>query len=320
VGDDSDTITISNTTSGASYIRTVTLEIDPPDPVGFVVFDFETDPGWSMEGEWAFGVPQGIGGDPETGYTGTNVYGYNLAGVYSNNLSVQWLTSTAMDCSAYTQVMLEFSRWLGIDAASNDLASVEVSSNGTNWIPVWTHSGNALTNTAWENVSYDISAVADGESTVYVRWAMGLTDASGTACGWNIDDVVLNGEPLPADSNSNGIPDWWEYHYFGSNILANGHADSDTYDNMDEFIGGSDPTDGQSVFEVSCFNESAGGTNQFVLTWNSLEDRYYNILWTSNLLNGFQSLENGLEFPQNTYTGSTQSASNRFYKLEVELK
>ena len=48
---------------------------------------------------------------------------------------------------------------------------------------------------SWSNKSeYDISAVADGQSTVYVRWTMGTTDTFvAVLCGWNIDDVEIWG-------------------------------------------------------------------------------------------------------------------------------
>ena len=67
-------------------------------------FSLDTDPSWTTEGEWAFGQPTGGGGtdgvpDPTIGYTGSNVYGYNLSGDYTNNLSETHLTSTVIDCT-----------------------------------------------------------------------------------------------------------------------------------------------------------------------------------------------------------------------------
>jgi hypothetical protein len=45
----------------------------------------------------------------------------------------------------------------------------------------------------------DISAVADGEPAVYIRWTMGTTDAGWRYCGWNIDDVqIVAVEEVPA--------------------------------------------------------------------------------------------------------------------------
>jgi len=49
----------------------------------------DDDPGWTTQGQWAFGPPQGAGGtvlghpDPATGATGQNVYGVNLEGDYT---------------------------------------------------------------------------------------------------------------------------------------------------------------------------------------------------------------------------------------------
>ncbi|VGO12446.1 hypothetical protein PDESU_00999 [Pontiella desulfatans] len=317
-------VTFSNSTSGATFSRPVQLDIDPPAPVGFTTFALDADPGWSTEGGWAFGQPQGQEGDPSSGYTGTNVYGYNLAGAYGNNLPQQWLTTSAINCSGHLNVQLNFRRWLGIEASSNDQATVEISTNaykwGAAWHPVWAHDGDALTNSSWEEVSYDISAIADGQPTVHIRWSMGATDSTNTYCGWNIDDVALVGEPVVADANSNGIPDWWEYHYFGSNVAANAHGDVDAYDNMAEYIAGTDPSDGNSFFVLSSYSETIGGTNEFILEWHSLEDRYYDIWRSTNLFDGFETWETNLEYPQNTYTDTTHSASNSFYMLDVRMK
>ena len=73
------------------------------------------DPGWSTTGSWAFGVPLGGGshdGDPTSGFTGANVYGYNLAGDYTDNMAAEYLTSTPIDLSGVRDTVLEFERWL----------------------------------------------------------------------------------------------------------------------------------------------------------------------------------------------------------------
>ena len=41
--------------------------------------------------------------------------------------------------------------------------------------------------------SIDLSAIADGQQTLYLRWTMGPTDDSWQYCGWNIDDVEIWG-------------------------------------------------------------------------------------------------------------------------------
>jgi len=164
-----------------------------------VSFPMDTNPGWSTQGQWAFGVPLGGGSgchDPSSGHTGTNVYGYNLAGDYPNSMSVYYLTSTPINCSNYEHVTLKFWRWMGIESSSFDHAQVDVSNDGVNWTAVWVHTGSSFCDGAWLECNYDISSVADDQPTVYIRWTMGPTDGSVTYPGWNIDDVSLLGDVM----------------------------------------------------------------------------------------------------------------------------
>jgi len=311
-------VAFSNATSGAVYTRLVDLSIAPPNPEDFMVISLDEDPGWTTEGEWAFGPPQGVFGDPAAGFSGTNVYGYNLAGAYSNNMPEYRLTTTALDCSMHENVKLRFHRWLGVGDSANDHASIEASSDGSGWITVWAHSEGATTDAVWQAQNYDISAIADGEPTVYIRWVMGATDGADTYSGWNIDDVVLEGSPRDLDVDEDGIPDWWEYYYFGSNVSSAISSDTDPFSNLSEFITGTDPTRGDSFFAVSGFDEILG--TQFVLEWPSISGRYYNIHRSTNLLDGFQIWHTDLEYPQNSCTDTTYSVSHGFYKVDVRLK
>jgi hypothetical protein len=156
---------------------------------------FNEDPGWTTEEDWAFGQPQGLGGehgdpDPTSGFTGDNVYGYNLAGDYPNGMAENNLTSTAIDCSNLYWVHLKFMRWLGVESADYDHAYVRVSSDGINWATVWANEAE-MTAGSWEEVNLDISSIASDQETVYLRWTMGTTDEGWMYCGWNIDDVQI---------------------------------------------------------------------------------------------------------------------------------
>ena len=176
----------------SSNTAPVSLSIGTP----VVAYDFplNTDPGWLTDGLWAFGVPQGLEGDPTSGFTGSNVYGYNLAGAYEDNLPPQYLTTLPMNCTGLSRVTLEFQRWLGIEAASFDSVAIEVSTNGTSWSPVWSHSGTVdIEETSWSHQSYNAGAVADDEPFVQFRWAMGPTDGGATFAGWNLDDIQVLG-------------------------------------------------------------------------------------------------------------------------------
>ena len=216
---------------GDSNTGTVSIVVGGPSTVHSFLTD-DTNPRWDAQGSWAFGQPAGGGGsagggsgspDPSAGFTGTNVYGYNLTGNYTNNLSPrQHLTSAAIDCSGLSGVSVNFQRWLGVESATYDHATFEVSNNGTSWTMVWQNPSVSMNpNGAWTLVEYDLSAVADNQSTVYLRWGMGTTDSSVIYCGWNIDDINIKAlVPAPAcdgDANFDGIVDFEDINQ----ILAN---------------------------------------------------------------------------------------------------
>lgn len=191
-GNQQATITFTNTTSAEVALRDATLSVTN---ALLHSFPLSTDPGWSETGDWAFGVPQGNGSnnpDPTSGHTGSNVYGYNLAGDYPNTMSEETLTTTAIDCTGFSNTQLSFWRWLGVESATFDHAKVQVSNNGSTWTDVWVHTQtSAIAETSWSQQTYDIGSIADGKSTVFLRWVMGATDGSVTFSGWNIDDVLV---------------------------------------------------------------------------------------------------------------------------------
>jgi hypothetical protein len=200
-------------------------------------FPLDSNPGWITTGQWAFGHPTGGGGsnhDPINGYTGTNVYGYNLAGDYPNNLAqVQYLTTTAINFAGLTQTKLRFRRWLGVEQATFDHATIDISTNGTTWTNLFSNpvgTGQSISETAWSLQTYDIAAIADNQPTVYFRWGMGTTDGSVVFSGWNIDDVEILallpatcGATIPGDVNLDGIVNGADIARF-SQLLINLHG------------------------------------------------------------------------------------------------
>lgn len=196
IGPYTGTVSFLNITDGDGDTgRTVDLQVGVPELVHSEPLD--TDPGWTTTGLWAFGQPTGGGGaygspDPTTGYTGTTVYGYNLAGDYETFLPERHLTSGAFDCSEIQATTLRFQRWLGVEHPDYDHAAVSVSTDGTNFTTVWENLITIADN-AWTAVEIDISAVADGQSTVYLRWTMGTTDGTWQYCGWNLDEIEIWG-------------------------------------------------------------------------------------------------------------------------------
>ncbi len=160
-------------------------------------WNFDTDPGWTTEADWAFGQPTGGGGehgepDPTSGYTGNNVYGYNLNGDYPNNLPEKHLTTEAIDCTNLYNVYLKYWRWLGVEQPLYDHAYLRISNDEESWYTIWQNEVE-ITDSEWTQIEIDISDYADDQETVYLRWTMGETDSGWRYCGWNIDDVQIFG-------------------------------------------------------------------------------------------------------------------------------
>jgi hypothetical protein len=210
---------VNTTTHDGDATRQVALFVGVPEVA--YSWDMSTDPGWTAVSQWAWGTPTGGGGqygnnDPTSGHTGSNVYGYNLSGDYDNYLSERHLTTTAIDCSDLGRTTLKFWRYLNVEQPAYDHAYVRVSTNGTTWTDLWTN-GSEITDNSWSQVEYDISAIADGQSTVYIRWTMGTTDGSWQYSGWNIDDVEIWGvlpDDCPPDFNGDGSVDSQDFIAF----------------------------------------------------------------------------------------------------------
>jgi len=196
---------VNTTNHDGDTSRTCQLTVGVP--VLQLEWNMDTNPGWTTQGQWAWGSPTGGGGaygnpDPTSGATGSTVYGYNLSGDYGNSMSETHLTSTAIDCSAFTQVTLKFQRYLNVETSTYDHAYVRVSNDGSSWTTLWSNSSE-VTDSSWSLQEFDISSVADGEGTVYLRWTQGVTDSSWTYSGWNIDDVQIwgtGGTVTPTDT------------------------------------------------------------------------------------------------------------------------
>ena len=162
--------------------------------------------GWDPTGgssDWELDTPQGLGSpaDPNSAFSGSYAIGNDMTGLglvpgeYESSLAANtnYIVSPVIDCTGYTSCELEFMRFLGIESSTFDHASIQVSNDGVGWTVIWDFSGASFTDSDWTLVNYDISAVADNEATVYIRFDMGPTDSSVEYPGWNIDDLIVQG-------------------------------------------------------------------------------------------------------------------------------
>jgi len=198
-------------------------------PTAAYQWTLDTDPGWTAQPDWAFGQPTGGGAngqDPTSGYTGTNVYGYNLSGDYPKNMTEKHLTSGALDLTGLFNVHLKFWRWLGVEDPDFDHASVRVSSDGINFTTVW-ENPDQIVDDAWHEMDLDISSLADDQPTVYLRWTMGTSDGGWQSFGWNIDDIQVTGfSPIAncGDADGDGLVDIGDAIYILNYLYKYGDA------------------------------------------------------------------------------------------------
>ena len=201
---------VNTTNHDGDTTRTCQLTVGVP--VLQYEFNMDSNPGWTTQGQWAFGVPTGNGGgtyggpDPTSGATGSNVYGINLNGDYSIAVgSFEYLTTGAIDCSEFTQVSLKFQRWLNSDYQTYVYQTLEASVDGSSWSPVWDNGTSETADSSWSEQVFDLSAVADSEATLYLRWGHQVAASGAWAySGWNVDDVEIwglgSGSTPPTDT------------------------------------------------------------------------------------------------------------------------
>lgn len=156
----------------------------------------DADPKWMQTGmhgaqwEWA---PPGLSPsspDPLVAHTGDHVLGLNLdlGGNYLSNEMTK-IETPAIDTSTYDHVHLQFWRWLTVERAMYDTATITV--NGTT---AWS---NAMMlehlDKEWRFFDLDLTGMA----TAQIAWTL-TSDNSQEYGGWTLDDVCLVGYPKHA--------------------------------------------------------------------------------------------------------------------------
>lgn len=222
------TVSFTNLSGGqGNAMREVHLAVGGPQPIH--TYTLDANPGWTTGPQWQFGTPTGQGGashgqpDPTAGFTGSSVYGINLSGDYTLAVMSEpsYLTMGPFACSEATGVTLKFKRWLNSDYQPYVTQLIQASNNGTTWTTIWQNGNSQIADSAWQSVSYDMSAVADHQDAVWLRWGHKINQSSAWAySGWNIDDVevwglVPFGPPVClGDVNCDGVVDFNDINPF----------------------------------------------------------------------------------------------------------
>jgi hypothetical protein len=160
-------------------------------------FEGPGDEGWThaqvqTQDDWQRGTPAGASNDPSSAYEGDAVWANDLGvgnwdGAYKPNVN-NYLLSPVIDCSGYSGVHLQFMRWLTIEQGMYDHGRIYV-----NDTMVWENPYDSdLIDTSWVPMDIDISAIADGNPSVQIKFEL-ISDGGVQYGGWNIDDFKLVG-------------------------------------------------------------------------------------------------------------------------------
>ena len=68
-------------------------------------------------------------------------------------------------------------------------------------------------------------------------------DSNGNGIPDAMEKLIYKTDPSVMDSDHDGLPDWWEYRYFGNptNAVASADNDHDGWDNRTEYLRGGNP-------------------------------------------------------------------------------
>ena len=205
--------------------------------------DFETDPfqdgGWTHElaageeregaDDWQWGVPQSVSGsgDPQVAFSGERVLGNDLGGGDYNGQyqadKVNFALSPVVDLQSYSDVRLQYRRWLNVEDGFFDKATIYANDEKI-WQNLNSDNGDASSthhnDKEWRFHDVAISQFASSGS-VQIKYEL-ASDGGLEMGGWTIDDFCIVASAGAVCGNGN---------VDGSEACDDGDDNSDTQPN-----------------------------------------------------------------------------------------
>jgi hypothetical protein len=123
---------------------------------------------------------------------------------------------------------------------------------------------------------------------------------------------------LSADSDGDGLPDAWEIKYFG-HITNSAAADSDGdgQRNLFEYLAGTIPTNGSSVFRITTLSRADGSNALLWIGGTNGANAPYDVLSSTNLPEGVWTLRasHPRQEGTNTWWDLAPAAMQEFYRV-----
>ncbi|MBD3868529.1 MAG: hypothetical protein IFK94_10440 [Acidobacteria bacterium] len=157
--------------------------------------------GWTLDGEWEIGQPQGLGGssgggDPSDAFNNAGILGHDLSGqgAYGGDYepdTSESASSPTLDATSWTNTRLILTRRLNVH--TTDTASM--------WL--WTDSGRPLflsdgtmNESSYQVQVLDIPQQVDGKPAIRLEFKQ-QADGATQYSGWNVDDLIFKDGSLP---------------------------------------------------------------------------------------------------------------------------
>lgn len=161
-------------------------------------WNHELTSGQDREGadDWTWGPPMGMGGDPMTAFSGSNVIGNDLGGGNFNGQyqanKVNNTTSPIIDVGNYSDVRLQYWRWLNVEDSFFDKGTIYVNDQMA-WVNFNSDQGNSSsthhTDKEWRFHDVPLSPhITDGK--VQIKFEI-ESDGGLEMGGWNIDNFCI---------------------------------------------------------------------------------------------------------------------------------
>ncbi len=156
-------------------------------------------------------------------------------------------------------------------------------------------------------------------------YALSLGVGDGVERGWTTfadNDGDGIGNLVDPDDDNDGMPDVFEEQYGLNPFWPDGddHGDLDRHTNWEEYIAGTDPTNGNSCFRI--LSLSGDGT---IISWSSIGGRLYSVQTTTNLpATGFSDVAGAIDLMAtpdvNTFTNPPVANDEPiFYRVKVRV-
>jgi hypothetical protein len=134
--------------------------------------------------------------------------------------------------------------------------------------------------------------------------------------------AITGSIPIDPDLDGDGLPNTWEFEFFGdpTNAAANADDDGDGSDNWSEYVSGYDPTNPLSFFSITNFIATPTNGQPFIISWESMPGRVYGVDWSDRLTNSFINVSGDLPYPAGSFTDTVErTGPHHFYRIDVRL-